>query len=237
MTNIDDILIPVDTRASRLRGAERPAAPVPVDDVAQTLAEYTRLALATGSRLEIDPVEFTADGEVWVPLWLSEDLPAAARATVRRDGVETVVYRRWVEALPGEEATTETGRRWVDVWLDNPTERFESYVLRAALARAFADVIGDRLDPGKPRARVAAPAPLEPAEGEPAPRISHAAAAELEAAVAALPWEAAEVHRRDRGIETAAMPAPVPRPPAANVPRLVAPETRGGARYGAAALP
>lgn len=230
MTTLDDIQIPVDTRVSRVRGAERPAPPDPVDDVAQTLADYTRLALSTGSRLEIDPVEFTADGEVWVPLWLHTEPPVAARATVRRDDVETVVYRRWVEAIPGETALTDDGRRWCDIWEANPTERLESYVLRAALARAFADVIGDRPDPGKPRARHSAPVASEPAEGEPAPRISHAVAAELEAAVAALPWEAAEVHRRDRGIETAAMPAPVPRPPAPNVPRLVAPETRGGAR-------
>ncbi|MDR6691504.1 hypothetical protein J2X55_002427 [Microbacterium sp. 1154] len=230
MTTIDDIQIPTEIRASRLRGAERPPANAPVDDVSQTLAEYTRLALSSGSRLEIDPVEFTADGEVWVPLWLNAEPPAAARATVRRDGVETVVYRRWVEALPGDESLTDTGRRWVDVWLENPTERFESYVLRAALARAFADVIGDRPDPGKPRPRAAAPAPVEPADGEPGPLLSDTEAAELEALVRALPWGAAEVHRCDRGIETAAMPAPVPRPPAPDVPRLVTPGTRGGAR-------
>jgi len=224
-----DIALPTDDRPSRIRRTATPT-PIPVDDVAQTLAEYTRLALSTGSRLEIDPVEFTADGVVWVPLWLSDAPPAAARATVRRDGIETVVYRRWVEALPGSDVLTADGRCWRDIWERHPSERLESYVLRAALARAFADVIGDRPEPGKPRTRVETPAPVEPAEGEPAPRISHAAAAELEAAVAALPWEAAEMHRRDRGIETAAMPAPVPRPPAANVPRLVAPEIRGGVR-------
>lgn len=230
MTTIDDVQIPIETRVSRLRGAERSVPPVPVDDVAQTLAEYTRIALSTGSRLEIDPVEFTADGEVWVTLWLREEHPAGARATVRRDGIPTIVERPWREARPGEEALTDTGRRWIDIWEENPTERFESYVLRAALARAFADVIGDRPEPGKPRARAAAPAPLEPADGEPAPPMPRDLAAELNAAVAALPWEPAETHRRDRGIETAAMPAPVPRPPAANVPRLAAPETRGGSR-------
>ncbi|MBB3158225.1 hypothetical protein FHS07_001921 [Microbacterium proteolyticum] len=224
MTTINDIQIPIETRASRLRGAERPAPPAPVDDVAQTLAEYTRLALSTRSRLEIDPVEFTADGDVWVPLWLHAEPPAAARATVRRDGVETVVYRRWVEALPGETVTTDDGRLWRDVWEANPTERFESYVLRAALARAFADVIGDRPEPGKPRARAAAPAPVEPADGEPAPRLSDAEAAELEALVRALPWGVSDAP------EVAAMPGPVPRPPAAHVPRLAAPETRGGVR-------
>lgn len=212
---MSDITLPTDDRPSRIR-RPAPAEPrLPVDDVAQTLAEYTRLALSTGSRLEIGEVEFTADGITWVPLWLSEDYPAGARVTVKRDGVPTPITRRWVEALPGEEALTDTGRRWMDVWLDNPTERFESYVLRAALARAFPDVIGDRYDVGKPRV----PRPTEPAAGEPAPQVTPEQAAEVDAAVAALPWEPAETHRRDRGIATVT-PGPVPRPPSAHVPRL-----------------
>ncbi|KQT75381.1 hypothetical protein [Microbacterium sp. Leaf436] len=200
-----DIALPTDDRPSRIRRTVTPAAPIPVDDVAQTLAEYTRVALSTGARLEIDPVEFTADGETWVPLWLNEEPPAGARATVRRDGVETIVIRRWVEALPGEEALTDTGRRWMDIWLENQTERFESYVLRAALARAYPDVIGDRFDMGKPR--VPRPVPTEPAEGEPAPPVTPEQAAEVDAAVAALPWEPAPA-------------GPVPRPPSAHIPRL-----------------
>lgn len=207
-----DIALPTDNRPSRIRRTA-PVAPIPVDDVAQTLAEYTRVALSTGARLEIDPVEFTADGVVWVPLWLNEEPPAGARATVRRDGVETTVIRRWVEAIPGDEALTDTGRRWKDIWLENQTERFESYVLRAALARAYPDVIGDRFDMGKPRV----PRPTEPAEGEPAPQVTPEQAAEVDAAVAALPWEPADIHRRDRGIVTA---GPVPHPPSAHIPRL-----------------
>lgn len=202
-----DIALPTDDRPSRIRRTT-PVAPIPVDDVAQTLAEYTRVALSTGARLEIDPVEFTADGVVWVPLWLNEEPPAGAKATVRRDGVETIVIRRWVEALPGEEALTDTGRRWQDIWLENQTERFESYVLRAALARAYPDVIGDRFDMGKPRV----PRPTEPAEGEPAPQVTPEQAAEVDAAVAALPWEPAPVARIPSG--------PVPHPPSAHIPRL-----------------
>ncbi|WP_144834071.1 hypothetical protein [Microbacterium sp. BH-3-3-3] len=209
-----DIALPTDDRPSRIRRPAPAVAPIPVDDVAQTLAEYTRVALSTGARLEIDPVEFTADGVVWVPLWLNDEPPAGARATVRRDGVETIVIRRWVEALPGEEALTDTGRRWQDIWLENQTERFESYVLRAALARAYPDVIGDRFDMGKPRV----PRPTEPVEGEPAPPVTPEQAAEVDAAVAALPWEPAETHRRDRGIVNDA--APVPHPPSAHIPRL-----------------
>ncbi|KEP75869.1 hypothetical protein HR12_20975 [Microbacterium sp. SUBG005] len=201
---MSDITLPTDDRPSRIR-RPAPAEPrLPVDDVAQTLAEYTRAALATGSRLEIDPVEFTADGVVWVPLWLSEEPPAGARATVRRDGVETIVVRRWVEALPGEEAIADNGRRWMDIWLENQTERFESYVLRAALARAYPDAIGDRFEVGKPRV----PRPTEPAAGEPAPQVTPEQAAEVDAAVAALPWEPAPAK------------SPVPHPPAATVPRL-----------------
>lgn len=202
-----DIALPTDDRPSRIRRTATPT-PIPVDDVAQTLAEYTRVALSTGARLEIDPVEFTADGDVWVTLWLREEHPAGARATVRRDGVETIIERPWSAAKPGEEALTDTGRRWIDIWTENPVERFESYVLRLALARAFADVIGDRFDMGRPRiAR-----PTEPAEGEPAPQVTPEQAAEVDAAVAALPWEPAPVARIPSG--------PVPRPPSANIPRL-----------------
>lgn len=202
-----DIALPTDDRPSRIR-RPTPAAPVPVDDVAQTLAEYTRVALSTGARLEIDPVEFTADGEVWVTLWLREEHPAGARATVRRDGVETIIERPWNAAKPGDEALTDTGRRWIDIWAENPVERFESYVLRRALAQAFADVIGDRFDMGKPRV----PRPTEPAEGEPAPQVTPGQAAEVDAAVAALPWEPAPVAQVPAG--------PVPHPPSAHVPRL-----------------
>ena len=239
-----DIQLPTNDRPSRIH---RPAvAPVslPVDDVAQTLAEYTRYALSTGARLEIDPVEFTADGEVWVPLWLHEEPPAAARATVRRDGVPTVVFRRWVEALPGDMVTTADGRLWRDIWEANPTERFESYVLRAALARAFADVIGDRPEPGKPRAASAPeedgwdPAPPPPADIEQLTDgllarlgigpVVHLEPGALEAAVMSA------VRPEVRPRESASMPAPapaprpviVPRPPAPDVPHLEKPRGR-----------
>ena len=216
-----DIQFPTDDRPSRIHRATAAPVPLPVDDVAQTLAEYTRYALSTGSRLEIDPVEFTADGEVWVPLWLPEEPPVAARATVRRDGIPTILIRKWREALPGETVQTADGRLWRDIWEANPTERFESYVLRAALGRAFADVIGDRPEPGKPRvADTGEPAGWEPAA--PAP---------------------ADVEKLADGIlarygigaaETAAMPAPapaprpviVPRPPAPDVPHLEKPRGR-----------
>ena len=233
-----DIQLPTNDRPSRIHRPAAAPVPLPVDDVAQTLAEYTRYALSTGSRLEIDPVEFTADGEVWVPLWLPEEPPVAARATVRRDGVPTVLIRKWREALPGETVQTADGRLWRDIWEANPTERFESYVLRAALARAFADVIGDRPEPGKPRVAAsedlstwdpAAPAPADveqladgilarygigPAE--------HLDAATLEAAV--IP-NAHPIGRLSWSAKTA-RPSVVPRPPAPDVPHLEKPRGR-----------
>lgn len=202
-----DIALPTDDRPSRIRRTTTPT-PIPVDDVAQTLAEYTRLALSTGAELRISEVEFTADNKEWTTLWLAEGYPAGARVTVWRDGIAFPKTRRWVEALPGEEALTDTGRRWQDIWLENPTERFESYVLRAALARAYPDVIGDRFDMGKPRV----PRPTEPAEGEPAPQVTPEQAAEVDEAVAALPWEPAPVAQIPSG--------PVPHPPSAHIPRL-----------------
>lgn len=232
MTSIDDIQIPVDTRESRLHRPARPAPALPVDDVAQTLAEYTRYALSTGSRLEIDPVEFTADGEVWVQLWLPDEPPVAARATVRRDGIPTVLVRKWREALPGETVLTNDGRLWRDIWEANPTERFESYVLRAALGRAFADVIGDRPEPGKPRpAKLDDPEEWEPAEPAPAD------IEKLTDGILARLGVGPVVHLEPGALEVAVMPnvhpipnphrpTVVPRPPAPDVPHLVKPRGR-----------
>ena len=228
-----DINLPTDNRPSRIHKPAPTPDRLPVDDVAQTLAESTRLALSTGARLEIDPVEFTADGEVWVPLWLHEEPPAAARATVRRDGIPPVVFRRWVEALPGDMVTTADGRLWRDIWEANPTERFESYVLRAAIARAYADVIGDRPEPGKPRARAASV--TEPAEGEPAPplsdelerladsildRLEENLRADTVSRFEAAVMPTTRVESRPGPKSSASRPAVVPRPPAPDVPHL-----------------
>ncbi|ONI62657.1 hypothetical protein CSIV_14375 [Microbacterium sp. CSI-V] len=222
-----DIQLPTDDKPSRIHRPTAAPVPLPVDDVAQTLAEYTRYALSTGARLEIEPVEFTADGEVWVPLWLHDGPPAAARATVRRDGIPTVVFRRWVEALPGETVLTNDGRLWRDIWEANPTERLESYVLRAALGRAFADVIGDRPEPGKPRAASERgeegwyPAPPPPAEIE-----------QLADGLLARLGVGPVVHLEPGALEAAVMSAPrrpsavVPRPPAPDVPHLEKPRGR-----------
>ena len=145
-----------------------------------------------------------------------------------------MVYRRWAEALPGPLVTTTDGRLWRDIWEANPTERLESYVLRAALARAFADVIGDRPEPGKPVARPVERKSEEFMADPPIPefeRLADEILARYEAAespiasIAAYPQEAAvmpttRVESRPGPTSSASRPAVVPRPPAPNVPHL-----------------
>ncbi|HWU47806.1 MAG TPA: hypothetical protein VN133_13700 [Humibacter sp.] len=118
-----------------------------IDDVAQTLAEYERLAIKTGAKVQIEPAEFTADGETWTPLWLSNDHPLAARVRVHRDDIVTERFVPWAEAVPTESAMTSDGRRWCDLWAARPSLRIGSYITRMALGTAFRDAIGDRRAP------------------------------------------------------------------------------------------
>lgn len=111
-----------------------------IDDVAQTLAEYERTAITSGAKVQIDPPEFTADGATWSPFWTGESAPVGARVTVHRDGVPTMVYVAWAESVPAEES-------WRLLWLAKPMKLFGAYVVRAALRRAFREVIGDRREP------------------------------------------------------------------------------------------
>ncbi|MFB7843600.1 hypothetical protein [Microbacterium sp. NPDC056052] len=122
-----------------------------IDDVAQTLAEYERLAISTGDTVQIDPPEFSADGQVFAPFWAAEQPPVAARATVHRAGIPTTVYVAWGESLPAEDS-------WRALWLAKPMKLFGAYTVRAALRRAFRDVIGDRREPDETAATPAAPA-------------------------------------------------------------------------------
>lgn len=111
-----------------------------IDDVAQTLAEYERLAISTGATVQILPTEFSADGSTWLPYWIDTEPPVLARATVLRDGIETVRLQVWAESLPAEES-------WRALWQLKPTKLFGAYADRAALRRAFRDAIGDRREP------------------------------------------------------------------------------------------
>lgn len=131
MTSIN---LPTDTAASRLR--KQSATPHPIDDVLDTLREYERLARVATPGYTIAS-RFTADGETWVPVWLKDEPPAAVHTAVVRDGVATEEWRSWKEALPGEDDMREA-------WLRNPATRLRAFVERAALRRAFADVIVGR---------------------------------------------------------------------------------------------
>ncbi|TDL43862.1 hypothetical protein [Microbacterium oleivorans] len=133
-----------------------------IDDVAQTLAEYERLAITSGAVVQIDPPEFSADGDTFAPFWIDDEPPKLARSTVYRDGVPTTVYVAWDEAVPLETAMTEDGRRWLDLWIERPMQRFGSYAVRSSLRRAFREVVGERVEPDEDAPKVAgaqAPAP------------------------------------------------------------------------------
>ena len=112
--------------------------------VQQTQQAYLTAATQTGE-LRGTVVEFTVDGKEWAPVIfdLAEGAhPIAARATVYREGwvVPTVVTVLWEEAMPADEA-------WSGLWLARPHVLFGAFALRAALRRAFADVLGDRREP------------------------------------------------------------------------------------------
>lgn len=130
-----------------------------IDDVAQTLAEYERLAITSGAKVQIDPPEFSDGGSSWAPFWLGEEPPRVARATVHRDDITTTVYVVWGESLPIETAQTDDGRLWRDLWIAQPTKRFGSFATRTALRRAFREVVGDRTEPDEDAPRIAAPEP------------------------------------------------------------------------------
>lgn len=124
-----------------------------IDDVAQTLAEYERLAISTGATVQILPTKFSADGETWVKFWVAAEPPALARAGVLRDGTLTERYVVWAESLPAEES-------WRALWLAKPTKLFGAYADRSALRRAFRDAIGDRREPDEQNGPLA---PVDPA--------------------------------------------------------------------------
>lgn len=116
-----------------------------VEAVQQTLAEYEAAAIATGEWNGTDAPEFSNDGIEWTTAWLpseGHDHPALARATVYRKGVErpVVVIVRWDEAVPVD-------ADWEQLWRRKPIALFGAFTIRAALRRAFRDVIGERREP------------------------------------------------------------------------------------------
>lgn len=143
------ITLPEDKPRTRRRPNPEPEL-VSAETIQQTLAEYERLAIGTGEWNGTDAPEFSDDGEHWSTAWLpishadlnGDRYPLLARATVWRKGVKrpTVVVIRWEEALPAIE-------EWRALWLRKPVTLFGAFALRAALRRAFRDVIGDRREP------------------------------------------------------------------------------------------
>lgn len=132
------ITLPTDTQKSRLA----PRTTVPQEDVLDTLREYERLARVACPSYTIAS-RFTPDGESWVNIWLHTEPPAGVKTVVVRDGVATEEARSWHEAVPAE------GEQRAE-WLANPATRLRAFVERAALRRAFADVIVGREQPAAP---------------------------------------------------------------------------------------
>jgi len=146
MTTIE---LPADTPRPSRRRITEPTPDANVDAVQQTLAEYERLAIGTGEWNGTDAPEFSTRGILggmeWTTAWAPTedgDHPMFARATVYRKGVRrpVVVVIRWDEAFPAVD-------HWRDLWQRKPVTMFGAFALRAALRRAFRDVIGDQYGP------------------------------------------------------------------------------------------
>jgi hypothetical protein len=112
------------------------------DEVQQTLAEYERLAISSGSAVKIEPPEFWSGLSIhdWSPVWSADEPPKYGRATVYRDEIPTSVYVSWDESIPAVDD-------WRELWLRKPMKLFGAYTLRTALRRAFRDIIGERIEP------------------------------------------------------------------------------------------
>lgn len=183
--------LPIDTKASRLHRDV-----TSFDDVFDSLREYERLARVADPGYTVVST-FTADAVTWTPVWLAPEPPGAVRTVVVRDGVTTDEYRSWVEARPADE---EGQARW-DA---NPSTFLRAFTERAALRRAFADVIVGRV-------RVS---PVT--NGVDIPQLVGSAILADERA-----WFAER-------LEAAVMPTP--RPPRTPMPRGEAPEVRARRR-------
>lgn len=116
-----------------------------IDEVAKTLGEFEALAQKTGEWDGAEPVEFSADGVNWLPVWVATDdhpFPPFARATVHRKGVAapTVMIVAWDESVPADD-------EWRALWERKPMKLFGSFALRSAIRHAFRDVVGDLRGP------------------------------------------------------------------------------------------
>lgn len=129
--------------------------------VQQTLQGYLTIATKTGELRGVN-VEFTADGVTWHPAIFDladGEHPLAARARVYREGwVEpTAPIEMWKDVVPADEA-------WRALWFARQHVLFGAHVLRTALRRTFADVLGDRREPDDLDALPAPSAPTPAAD-------------------------------------------------------------------------
>jgi len=89
------------------------------------------------------PIEWTGDGRTWVDVWLSEEPPAAARATVHRRGfdVPMVAVARWSSYVVQTDEWVDgrkTGRRKTSaMWARMPDLMLGKVAEALALRRAF----------------------------------------------------------------------------------------------------
>lgn len=116
-----------------------------IDAVANTLGEFEILAQKTGEWDGAEPVEFSADGVTWLPVWVAMDaapFPTFARATVRRKnvGTPTTMIVAWAESIPADE-------EWRALWERKPMKLFGSFALRSAIRHAFRDAVGELTSP------------------------------------------------------------------------------------------
>ncbi|WGD38497.1 RecT family recombinase [Lysinibacter sp. HNR] len=83
------------------------------------------------------PVQWTADGVVWVDVWLDESTPpAAARVGVRRDGFDEPLYA--VATYAGYVPRDRSGQaKPTGQWLTNPSNQLAKCTEMLALRKAF----------------------------------------------------------------------------------------------------
>lgn len=151
-----------------------------IDEVAKTLAEFEVLAQKSGEWDGADPVEFSIDGYVWLPVWAPVGdwrFPPFARATVRRKGVSTptTMVVAWDESVPADDD-------WRALWERKPMKLFGSFALRSSIRHAFRDLVGDLRGPDEDGPTIGDP--WAPAE----------AAYDWDAELAACTWKG-QVHR------------------------------------------
>ncbi|PPG35185.1 hypothetical protein C5E10_06230 [Pseudoclavibacter sp. RFBG4] len=171
-------------------------------------------------------VEFSADGREWLDFLILNkgEHPAAARATVFRNGAEhpTIVAIGWHESVP------EVDAEMIERWNTDPIALFGSKALRIGLIRAFRDLVGEISAPAPQKPQ----APAQDAEAGTRDFAAEAAAATTVEAHAEV-WNAARLARvvttaMDRefrqqrlALKGAQTPAPVEpeRPAPATAPR------------------